>query len=114
MAHRTLLICLVWLVLPAAALARPADAPKLISPPIPVDMTTSAIDIGLPPAPAVSTAAAAKSFDRAAIFHVLCGGEKPENDALRAHLWRVAGSLAARGWTPPRVTVRIVVAPVGP
>jgi len=50
-------------------------------------------------------------LDRRAIFEILCGGMALPDPALRAHLWRVAGSLAARSWTPPRVTVRIVVSP---
>jgi hypothetical protein len=46
---------------------------------------------------------------RQEIFEILCGGVLPEDSALAEHLWQVAGSLARRAWTPPRVTVRSVV-----
>ncbi len=45
-----------------------------------------------------------------AIFEILCGGMEAQEGALARHLWDVAGSLADRGWTPPKVTVRVVAA----
>ena len=51
------------------------------------------------------------ALDREAIFAILCGGMPLVDPALRAHLWQVAGSLAAKSWTPPTVTVRVVVNP---
>ena len=51
------------------------------------------------------------ALDRTAIFEVLCGGKSVRDPKLREHLWRVAGSLAAKSWTPPQVTVRVVVRP---
>jgi hypothetical protein len=50
-------------------------------------------------------------LDRTAIFEILCGGAAPE-PGLSAHLWTVAGRLAERDWTPPRVTVRVVVSDI--
>ncbi len=47
-------------------------------------------------------------LDQRAIFEILCGGAAVASPRLHAHLWQVAGSLAARSWTPPRVTVRVV------
>jgi hypothetical protein len=49
------------------------------------------------------------SLDRRTIFEILCGGSEPSDPDLTEHLWRVAESLAERGWTPPTVTVRTVV-----
>ena len=46
-------------------------------------------------------------------FEILCGGMVPQDSALADHLWRVAGRLALRNWTPPRVTVRSVGSPSG-
>ena len=71
--------------------------------------------LGAPSGQALLALAAAPSaeqpLDRNAIFEILCGGTKVRDPALAAHLWNVAGSLAARHWTPPRVTVRVVVGP---
>jgi hypothetical protein len=62
---------------------------------------------------AAAAPASASSLDRAAIFEILCGGLTGPDPGLRAHLWQVAGSLASRRWTPPQVTVRVVVTTVG-
>jgi hypothetical protein len=47
-------------------------------------------------------------LDQRAIFEILCGGAVASSPRLHDHLWQVAGSLAARRWTPPQVTVRVV------
>jgi hypothetical protein len=47
----------------------------------------------------------------AQIFEILCGGMEPGDNALTAHLWRIAESLAQRSWTPPTVSVRSVARP---
>jgi len=57
----------------------------------------------------VISTAPASELARQEIFEILCGGMVPKDSALAEHLWKVAGSLALRGWTPPRVTVRTVV-----
>ncbi len=44
------------------------------------------------------------------IFEILKGGGALSDPGLLEHLWRVAGSLACRDWTPPAVTIRVVVA----
>ena len=61
--------------------------------------------------PAASPAGEVSALDREAIFAILCGGMPAIEPELRAHLWKVAGSLAAKPWTPPTVKVRIVVGP---
>jgi hypothetical protein len=43
------------------------------------------------------------------IFEILKGGADPSDPGLIAHLRRVAESLARGHWTPPRVTVQVVV-----
>lgn len=43
------------------------------------------------------------------IYLILRGGCPVQNEELRTHLWRVAGSLAAHDWTPPQVQVRVIV-----
>lgn len=58
-----------------------------------------------------STSAPAGELDREAIYRILCGGETAPEPSLRAHLWKVAGSLASRSWVPPKVTIRVVVQP---
>jgi hypothetical protein len=50
-------------------------------------------------------------LDRETIFAILCGGLPAVDPGLKAHLWKVAGSLAAKPWTPPTVKVRVVVGP---
>ncbi len=60
--------------------------------------------LGTAPAPA-------GELDRETIFRILCGGETSPDPSLRAHLWKVAGSLASRSWVPPKVTIRVVVQP---
>jgi hypothetical protein len=50
-----------------------------------------------------------EALRRAEIFRILQGGTSVTDAALAEHLWAVAGSLARSGWTPPRVTVRVVV-----
>ncbi|MAF26385.1 MAG: hypothetical protein QF819_06610 [Gemmatimonadota bacterium] len=42
------------------------------------------------------------------IYQVIRGGGPVEDEELSDHLWRVAGSLAALGWTPPTVTVEVI------
>jgi hypothetical protein len=59
-----------------------------------------------PPAPAVQ---ASTALDQGAIFSILCGGLPMTDRALSHHLWQMAGSLADSSWTPPRVTVHVVV-----
>jgi hypothetical protein len=64
-------------------------------------------------APHQETSRAIAPLSRQAIFEILCGGmEAPRDGALASHLWNVAGSLAERGWTPPKVTVRVVASRV--
>jgi len=75
-------------------------APVAIVPSAPVVLGTARGEDSV----AVSTEPA-----REDIFRILCGGVVPEDSALADHLWQVAGSLARRDWTPPRVTVRSVV-----
>lgn len=65
-------------------------------------------------APALSSlappAAVAKVAERQReIYRILQGGSPVADADLADHLWRVAGSLATRNWTPPRVTVSVVV-----
>ena len=48
-------------------------------------------------------------LDRHQIFEILQGGVAIDDVDLADHLWRVAGSLAARGWKPPQVKVSVVV-----
>jgi hypothetical protein len=43
------------------------------------------------------------------IYLILRGGAPVRNEELRTHLWRLAGSLAAKDWTPPQVQVRVIV-----
>ena len=43
------------------------------------------------------------------IYLILRGGCPVENEGLRRHLWKVAGSLAESDWEPPLVRVRVVV-----
>ena len=61
--------------------------------------------------PAAASEREAAALDREAIFAILCSGLPSMDPGLRAHLWKVAGSLASRPWTPPTVTVRVVVGP---
>jgi hypothetical protein len=49
---------------------------------------------------------------REEIFEVLKGGAALQDPLLLDHLWQVAGSLACRNWSPPRVTIRVVVSGV--
>lgn len=106
MISRILWLTLFVAALPAAGLARPSDRP-----PSPAPAATQ------PAAQATPTRAAAQAvppasraaLDRSAIFEILCGGATLQDVGLREHLWRVAGSLSERSWTPPRVTVRMVV-----
>lgn len=58
-----------------------------------------------------STTTPAQELDRESIYRILCGGETAPDPSLRAHLWKVAGSLASRSWVPPKVTIRVVVQP---
>ncbi len=46
---------------------------------------------------------------QAEIYLILRGGAPVQNEELRAHLWRLAGSLAAKNWTPPQTQVRVIV-----
>ncbi|MFN8178265.1 MAG: hypothetical protein U0167_10060 [bacterium] len=109
MSHRTVLIMLGFAVLPAAALARPSGPAEPPATPTPAVASTRAGTSSPPkdaaPAPAVSK----EELDRNAIFQILCGGAMLQDVTVQNHLWRVAGSLAERSWTPPRVTVRVVV-----
>lgn len=58
-----------------------------------------------------ATARTESALDREAIYAILCGGQPAADPSLRAHLWKVAGSLATRSWIPPKVTIRVVVQP---
>ena len=80
------------------ALAPPAEAAGLPLSPQLVLLSAAAPD-----------GATETDLDQRAIFDILCGGMTLRDPDLQAHLWRVAGSLAARHWTPPKVTVRVVV-----
>jgi hypothetical protein len=67
------------------------------------------------PAPAAEKAPAEKGSEsrglcREEIFEILKGGAPLNDPGLITHLWNVAGSLACRNWTPPKVTVNVVVA----
>jgi hypothetical protein len=107
MSYRTVLIILGLAALPAAALARPSGEPP--APPPPAAASPHA-GTSSPPKDAAPAPAVPKSeLDRSAIFQILCGGAMLQDVAVQAHLWQVAGSLAERSWTPPRVTVRVVV-----
>src|SRR5262245_25246097 len=103
----------IWYVLflaaalPAAAVARPADrhtppAPAVAQPARPAT-----------PAPTSAPAATNRELDRRAIYDILRGGAMLQDVGVEQHLWNVAGSLAAQSWTPPVVTVRMVVAAAG-
>lgn len=59
--------------------------------------------------PAASSSLPHEALRRAEIFRILQGGSSVTDAALAEHLWVVAGSLARTGWTPPRVTVHVVV-----
>lgn len=97
----------ILLALALAAFALPAAA-------APVQLLGAPVFRGMPlllAGAAPADASPATSLDRPAIFAILCGGAPASDPQLRAHLWKVAGSLAARPWTPPRVTVRVVSTP---
>lgn len=51
----------------------------------------------------------ASALDQGTIFRILCGGAPTPDAALSSHLWQMAGTLADSAWTPPRVTLRVVV-----
>lgn len=93
---------LIPLALLGILLAAPA------APAAPASLLGAAAPVAVP-ALVGPVSVATPSFDRNAIFEILCGGRSVLEPALRAHLWQVAGSLADRGWTPPQVTVRVVV-----
>lgn len=48
-------------------------------------------------------------LDQGAIYRILCGGSVEADTGLSRHLWAMAGHLAAGEWTPPKVTIRVVV-----
>jgi hypothetical protein len=65
-----------------------------------------------PAAPVAAPAAVAGKADpvrQREIFQILQGGALLEDASLADHLWRVAGSLALRDWSPPRVQIHVVV-----
>lgn len=104
MVARTWYVSFLAAALPAAALARPADphtppAPAVAQPAHPATQ-----------GPTSAPAAASRELDRRAIFDILRGGAMLQDVGFEQHLWSVAGSLAAQSWTPPVVTVRMVVA----
>lgn len=53
--------------------------------------------------------AAAAGLDQAEIYEILCGGKVVRDPRLSDHLWTVAGSLAEKAWTPPEMTIHVVV-----
>ena len=72
----------------------------------------------------VDSAESAAEFEdrRHVIYRILRGAPVPSeafgalavrsqgpDSEVSKHLWRVAGSLAASGWNPPRVTIEVVV-----
>jgi hypothetical protein len=100
------------IALPAALLAALALATGF-SPALGAPLATAPGALVLTTAPAgpsvVVSAAPVAELAQQEIFEILCGGMVPQDSALAEHLWKVAGSLARRGWTPPTVTVRSVV-----
>lgn len=62
-----------------------------------------------PPAPRPAAVPERTDLDQGAIFRILCGGVTQADAGLSQHLWTVAGSLADGQWTPPKVTIRVVV-----
>lgn len=67
------------------------------------------------PLPQVVSSAAAATFEsrRETIFLVLRGGESTLADDVVAHLWKLAGRLAASDWSPPKMNVDVVVKTMG-
>ncbi|HET9888343.1 MAG TPA: hypothetical protein VFR10_12630 [bacterium] len=43
------------------------------------------------------------------IFQILRGGDMVLEEDVNAHLWRLASSLAATEWKPPRVHIEVAV-----
>ena len=109
MSYRAALIILGLVALPAAALARPSGPAEPPATPTPAVASTHAGTSSPPKDAAPAPAVPQSELDRSAIFQILCGGAMLQDVAVQAHLWQVAGSLAERSWTPPRVTVRVVV-----
>lgn len=73
--------------------------------------STAAQEAPDPPMPPVqaSMGLGSMGLDQGSIFRILCGGPPTTDTALSTHLWQMAGTLADSSWTPPRVTVRVVV-----
>jgi len=87
----------------APAASSPADAS---SPSQPADVQTADVQVRIPSVP---SSMPHEALRRADIFRILQGGSSVTDAALAEHLWEVAGSLARTGWTPPRVTVQVIV-----
>ena len=95
---------IVTAALLAAPVASPAaDARSASQTP---EVQTADVQVHIAPVP---SSMPHEALRRAEIFRILQGGESVTDAALAEHLWTVAGSLARTGWTPPRVTVQVVV-----
>ncbi len=94
---------------PAIADARAGDSTGRFPRPVPVVAPTALLE------PAVSPAAVS-SFElrRNEIFAALRGGDPALEVAVAAHLWNLAGRLAASEWSPPRMNVEVVVSGATP
>lgn len=95
-------------ILTAALLAAPAASPAADagSATPPADVQTANVQVHIASLP---SAMPHEALRRAEIFRILQGGASVTDAALAEHLWTVAGSLARTGWSPPRVTVQVVV-----
>jgi hypothetical protein len=89
----------------APGIARAADSRG--AGPRPPDVQAADVQVRIPAAAVASLPH--EALRRAEIFRILQGGTAVTDAALAEHLWVVAGSLARTGWTPPRVTVQVVV-----
>jgi len=93
---------------PAPTVPAPAaEGPDPSAVPVQASLMTGTASFGLPGFG--NPTRASDDLDQGSIFRILCGGLPDADIALSRHLWQVAGTLADSSWTPPRVTVRVVV-----